>query len=219
MIWVSIKNIITNRFSKKLDHKMIESYSIIKIVDAFYQIQLFESVKIFDTFHFNLLRKTFENSLSEQVNEFASSIVINDEKKWKVNDILDVRKYYRRVQFFVKWKKHDKNKIWYDSKKFRNAFDIMKNFYDRYFNKSRSNWLQQKSNQKIWWFKKENSVTNISFVLKSEKDATLIDAIESSRHRDFASHRKVMKLSRNDEKISKWWLLALWWTKHFMQHI
>ena len=60
---------------------MIESYSIIKIVNAFYQIQLFESVKIFDTFHFNLLRKTFENSLFDQINELASSIVINDEKE------------------------------------------------------------------------------------------------------------------------------------------
>ena len=60
---------------------MIESYSIIKIVDASYQIQLFESVKIFDIFHSNFLRKTFENSLFEQVNELASSIVINDEKK------------------------------------------------------------------------------------------------------------------------------------------
>ena len=60
---------------------MIESYSIIKIVDAFYQIQLFESIKIFDIFHFNLLRKTFENSLFNQINEFASSIIIDDEKK------------------------------------------------------------------------------------------------------------------------------------------
>ena len=60
---------------------MIESYFIIKIINAFYQIQLFESIKIFDIFHSNLLRKTFENSLFEQVNEFASLIVINDEKK------------------------------------------------------------------------------------------------------------------------------------------
>ena len=45
---------------------MIESYSIIKIVNIFYETQLFESVKIFDIFHFNFLRKTFENSLSEQ---------------------------------------------------------------------------------------------------------------------------------------------------------
>ena len=198
---------------------MIESYFIIKIVDASYQIQLLESVKIFDIFHSNLLRKAFENSLSEQINELAPSIVINDEKKWKVNDILDARKYYRRVQFFVKWKKHDENKIRYDSKRFRNAFDIVKDFYDRYSDKSRSNWLKHESNQKIWWFREQNNVTNISFVFRSEKDATFVDVIESLRHRDLASHREVMKLSRNDERISKWWLLALWWTKHFKQHI
>ena len=204
LIWVSIKNIITNRLSKKLDHKMIESYSIIKIVDAFYQVQLFESVKIFNIFHFNLLRKTFENSLFEQINELASSIIINDEKEWKVNDIFDVRKYYRRVQFFVKWKKHDENKIWYDSKRFRNAFDIVKDFYDRYSDKSRSNWLKHESNQKIWWFKEENNVTNILFVLKSERDSTLTRAIESSRHRELASS-KFRVASRNDETFAKWW--------------
>ena len=126
-------------YSKKLDHKMIESYSIIKVVDAFYQVQLLESVKIFDIFHLNLLRKAFENSLFEQINEFAPSIIIDDEKEWKMNDILDARKYYRRVQFFVKWKRHDENKIWYNSKKFRNVFDIVREFYDKYSDKSKSN--------------------------------------------------------------------------------
>ena len=147
------------------------------------------------------MRKTFENSLFEQVNEFASSIVINDEKKWKVNDIFDVRKYYRRVQFFVKWKKHDENKIWYDLKRFRNAFDIVREFYDRYSDKSKSNWL--KTNQKIWWSKEENNVTNILFVLRSEENATLIDVIESSRYRKLASSKvRVIEISH---RIEKWW--------------
>ena len=156
------------------------------------------------------MRKTFENSLFEQINEFASSIIIDDEKKWKVNDILDVRKYYRRMQFLIKWKKHDENKIWYDSKRFRNAFDIVRDFYDRYSDKSRLNWLKQESNQKIWWFKEKNNVTNISFVFKSEKDATLIDVIESShriessRHRKFASS-KFRIASKSDEVFAKWW--------------
>ena len=70
-----------NRLFKKLDHKMIESYSIIKIVDSFYQIQLFETVRIFDTFHFSLLRKASMNSLLKQINEFSSSIIIDDKKK------------------------------------------------------------------------------------------------------------------------------------------
>ena len=116
-----------------------------------------------------------------------------------MNDILDARKYYLRIRFLIKWKKHDENKIWYNSKKFRNAFDIMRDFYDRYSDISRSNWLKQESNQKIWWFKKENNVTIISFVFKSKKYA-----IESSRHRKLASSRSRIA-SKSDEIFAKWW--------------
>ena len=130
-----------NRSFKKLDHKMIELYSIIKIFDIFYQTQLFETVKIFDTFHLSILKKASMNSLSKQINKFSTSIIINDEKKWKMNDILNVRKHYRRIQFLVKWKDSDENKTWYNSKKFQNAKKIMKNFYERYSNKSKSAWV------------------------------------------------------------------------------
>ena len=77
LVWVSTKNIMINRLFKKLDHKIIESYSIIKIIDSFYQVQLFETVKIFDTFHFSLLRKASMNFLSKQINELSSSIIID----------------------------------------------------------------------------------------------------------------------------------------------
>ena len=60
---------------------MIESYFIIKVVSLFYQIKFLEFAKIFDTFHSNLLKKAFENSLSKQINEFASSMIIDDKKK------------------------------------------------------------------------------------------------------------------------------------------
>ena len=141
LMWVSTKNIMINRLFKKLDHKMIESYSIIKIIDSFYQIQFLETVRIFDTFHFSLLRKASMNSLSKQINEFSSSIIINDEKKWEMNDILNVRKHYRRIQFLIKWKNHDENKTWYNSKEFQNAKKIVKNFYEKYSNKSKFAWV------------------------------------------------------------------------------
>ena len=78
LIWVLIKNIIINRLLKKLNHKIIVSYSIIKMIYLFYQVQFFESIKIFDTFHSSLLKKTFENSLLKQINESTSSIVIDE---------------------------------------------------------------------------------------------------------------------------------------------
>ena len=140
-MWIFTKNIMINRLFKKFDYKMIESYFIIKIVDLFYQVQLLKIVKIFDTFHFSLLRKAFMNSISKQINELSSSIIIDDEKKWKMNDILNVRKHYRRIQFLIKWKDHDENRTWYDSKRFQNAKKIVKNFYEKYSDKSKFAWV------------------------------------------------------------------------------
>ena len=60
---------------------MFDSYFIIKIVNSFYEIKFFELTEIFDTFYSNLLKKAFENLLSKQINEFASSMIINDGKK------------------------------------------------------------------------------------------------------------------------------------------
>ena len=57
-------------------------------------------------------------------------------------------------------------------------------------------------------------VTSISFVLRSGGGAALVGAIESSRYRELASprarvieasHREVMRLSRSDEALAKWW--------------
>ena len=62
---------------------MIDLYFVIKAVNSFYQIQFFESTKIFDTFYSNLLKKASGNSLSKQINEFASSMIIYNGKKMK----------------------------------------------------------------------------------------------------------------------------------------
>ena len=63
-----------------------------------------------------------------------------------MNDIFDAQKHYRRIQFFVKWKEHDENRNWYNFDEFRNATNIVKNFYNKCSNKSRFDWLKQKSN-------------------------------------------------------------------------
>ena len=149
LVWVSTKNIITNRPSKKLDHKMIGPYPIIKVVGSSYQVQLPESVRIFDTFHPSLLRKASEDPLPGQINEPAPPVVIDDEEEWEVDDILDARKHYRRVQFLVKWKGHDEDRNWYNSEGFRNATEIVKDFYEKYPDKPRPDWLEQQSNQEI----------------------------------------------------------------------
>jgi hypothetical protein len=51
MIWLSTKNIKIKRSSKKLNRKWIESYKTKKVIKDAYQLNLFQSMKIHDTFH------------------------------------------------------------------------------------------------------------------------------------------------------------------------
>ena len=129
-----MRNIKTERPSKKLDHKMIDPYKIKKLVGSSYQLELPTSIKIHDVFHPSLLRKASADPLPGQYNDLAPPIVVDDsEEKWEVNDILDARRVRRsrKVQFRVKWKRYDEDKEWYDASGFKHSKDIVNDFYQR----------------------------------------------------------------------------------------
>ena len=58
-------NIIIDRSFKKLENKMLKSFSIKEKVEASYQLQLFDFMKIHDVFHFHFMRKNSDDPLSE----------------------------------------------------------------------------------------------------------------------------------------------------------
>ncbi len=92
-VWLSMKNISTDRPSKKLDHKMIGSFDVIGKKGISLELQLSQAMKIHNVFHPNFLQKTFRDPLTDQVNEPASPVIINNEEEWKVEDILDARSH------------------------------------------------------------------------------------------------------------------------------
>ena len=99
LVWLSTKNIHTERPLKKLDHKRIGLYKIIELVGSSYQLDLLASMRIHDVFHPNLLRPAAEDPLPEQHNDLPPPVVVNDEEEWEVDDILDAKKHGRRVLF------------------------------------------------------------------------------------------------------------------------
>ncbi len=54
-------------------------------------------MKIHNIFHLNLLQKASTDLLTDQVNEAASSMIIINEKKWEVEDTLDVRSFRGKI--------------------------------------------------------------------------------------------------------------------------
>ncbi len=80
-MFLNKRNIITARFFKKLNDKMLNSFQIIDFIDSFYKLKLLETMRIHDVFHSELLRLVVNDSLSDQKNELSRSIVMNDEDK------------------------------------------------------------------------------------------------------------------------------------------
>ncbi len=101
-MFLNERNIVTARSFKKLDDKMLDSFINLDLVDSSYKLKLSESMRVHDVFHSDLLRSAVDDLLSGQKNEFSDSIVINDEDEWKIDDILNFRRYRRRLQYRVK---------------------------------------------------------------------------------------------------------------------
>jgi len=78
-MFLNERNIVTARFFKKLDDKMLNSFTNLNFVDSSYKLKLSESMHIHDVFHSDLLRSVVDDFLPDQKNELSGSIVINDE--------------------------------------------------------------------------------------------------------------------------------------------
>ena len=78
-MFLNERNIITARFFKKLDDKMLNSFINLDFVDSSYKLKLSEFIHVHDVFHSDLLHSVVDDLLSDQKNEFSDSIVINDE--------------------------------------------------------------------------------------------------------------------------------------------
>ncbi len=137
-MFLNERNIITARLFKKLNDKMLDSFQIIDFVDSFYKLKLSETMRIHDVFHSELLHLVVNDFLFDQKNELSRSIVINDKDEWKIDDILNFRRYWRRLQYRVKWKSYDNNLNWYntDDDEFMNTQEMIDNFYIKYSRKA-----------------------------------------------------------------------------------
>ncbi len=85
---------------------MLESFKILKKRNNSYKFELSIEVNIHLVFHISLLRKNFDESLSRQIISSFSSIVIDDEQKFDVEDIVDSRlmsrAFNKRLQYKIR---------------------------------------------------------------------------------------------------------------------
>ena len=135
-VWLSTANIRTQRPSKKLDHKQIGPYEILrKLGPTSYELKLPESMRIHPVFHSSLLRLDPDDPLPNQVIPPPPPIEVEGEEEWEVQEILDSRWYYGRLQYRVKWTGYETDDSWYNADGFANSQELTAAFHNRYPNK------------------------------------------------------------------------------------
>jgi hypothetical protein len=144
-VWLFNRNIQIDRSLKKLNHKILKSFKILKKRRSSYKLDFSDDMNLHSIFHTSLLKQNLENFLSEQIISFSSSVMIDDEQKFDVKDIIDSRLTNRsinkRLQYKIKWVKHSSNRKWYSIENFENAKKIVTNYHQRYLDRSRSHFL------------------------------------------------------------------------------
>jgi hypothetical protein len=124
---------------------MLRSFKVLKKRESSYKLNFSDNMNLHSVFHTLLLRKNLEDFLSEQIISSSLSVVIDNEQKFDVEDIIDSRLTERsidkRLQYKIKWVRHASDRKWYSIENFENAKKIVADYHQRYLDKSRSHFL------------------------------------------------------------------------------
>ena len=146
-VYVSARNINTQRPCKKLDDKWHGPFPVLKKLNTAYRIQLPDSMKIHNVFHASLLAKDPNDPLPEQEYPEPEPVIIDGEKEWEVDDIRDVRKKPGRsiqLQVQCSWVGYPHDYDWWPLDDFKHATALLDEFYAKNPSKPRPIWLPKK---------------------------------------------------------------------------
>jgi len=82
---------------------------------------------IHNTFHISLIEPYQDNRFPSQIKELPPPIQIEGEDEYELDEIIDSRLHYNKLQYRAKWKGYspEHDKVWYPGENFNNAEDTV----------------------------------------------------------------------------------------------
>jgi hypothetical protein len=128
-VWISTKNIKTERPSRKLDHQQMGPYEILRKEGYSYRVKLPDNMNVHPVFAPGLLRKAADNPLPGQVNEPPPVIKITADEEHEVEAILAVKKIRKTLKYRASWTGHDNDPEWYPASDFKYSPHLLRDFH------------------------------------------------------------------------------------------
>ena len=124
------KNLKNVKLKKKLFYKFMNSFKVIDVVNAqTYRLKLLKQWKIHFVFHVFLLKFYYKNLSVVASNEM---ILINEDEKWKVENIFKNKRKWKKLYYFVRWKNFSFcENSWIFKHYLTNAQKLLKQYHKR----------------------------------------------------------------------------------------
>lgn len=126
-VWINSSLIIRNK-NKKLKPRKLGPFRIIeKVSPVSYKIELPKTLRIHPIIHVSELEPYFEDKFKRKQAP-PPPIIVNEEEEYEVEEILDKRKHYGKIQYLIKWKGYPLSEASWEPETNLNCPELLKNF-------------------------------------------------------------------------------------------
>ena len=142
-VWLLCRHIQTTCPSSKLDFKRLGRLKIIqKISSHAYKLDLPASMKCHPVFHVSLLEPAASNPLAGQKHPAPPPIIVDDNVKFEVEEILDSMLVWKTLKSLVRWVGYDEL-TWETAELLKNSPELVHYFHRKYPTKPKPDYLPQ----------------------------------------------------------------------------
>lgn len=108
-VWFDARNVQTTRPCKKLDYRRLGPYEIEAVISPYaYRLKLPADLKIHPVQSVSLLELADNNPYPGQIDLPPPPVIVDNEEEWQVDEVLDARIRYRRLEYLIKWTGYDR---------------------------------------------------------------------------------------------------------------
>ena len=138
-VWLLRRNLKTARPMEKLDYRKIGPYTVKRQINAVaYELDLPNDLRIHPVFHVSLLEKYHRNTIPNRVVPPPLPVILNNEPEYEVEEILDSRLCFGKLQYLIKWKGYSVNdNSWEPKDNVLGSSDLVAEFHRLYPDKPR----------------------------------------------------------------------------------
>lgn len=130
-VWLSSRNIKSQRPTGKLDYRKLGPFKIIEIIGTrSYKLDLPATMKIHPVFHTNLLEPYKEDVIEGRPQTELPPIIVDEHEEFEVEQIIDSRIYRNKSQYLVHWKGYTvMDRTWEPIENLENCKDLIQQFH------------------------------------------------------------------------------------------